>query len=155
LTAWDDALETLGKLIAAKLEFQFGLMQQLLTGKSRLDGFESIWEWQKLAIPVFGPWLKRKAALAVLSKYKFVALPNMIADEAIQLELRGDVTPEWIANESLRLLESSEVRANIRSRLEATMPKPGAANRLAERVIERLERGAVTFNVSTASRSKA
>jgi type I restriction enzyme, S subunit len=48
LTAWDDALETVGNLIAAKLEFRFGLMQQLLTGKSRLDGFESIWEWQKL-----------------------------------------------------------------------------------------------------------
>jgi Lipid-A-disaccharide synthetase len=107
------------------------------------------------AIPVLGPWLKRKAALAVLSKYKFVALPNMIADEAIQPELRGDVTPEWIANESLKLLESPEVRTQIRSRLEATMPKPGAANRLAERVIERLEPGAVTFNVSTASRSKA
>jgi Lipid-A-disaccharide synthetase len=107
------------------------------------------------AIPILGPWLKRKAALAVLSKYKFVALPNMIANEAIQPELRGDVIPEWIANESLKLLESPEVRANIRARLEATMPKPGAANRLAERVIERLERGAVTFNVSTASRSKA
>jgi hypothetical protein len=107
------------------------------------------------AIPILGPWLKRKAALAVLSKYKFVALPNMIADEAIQPELRGDVTPEWIANESLRLLESPESRANIRARLEATMPKPGAADRLAERVIERLEPGTVRFKVSTANRSKA
>ena len=107
------------------------------------------------AIPVLGPWLKRKAALAVLSKYKFVALPNIIADESIQPELRGDVTPVWIANESLRLLESSEVRAQIRSRLKATMPEPGAADRLAERVIERLEHGTVTFNVSNASRSEA
>jgi type I restriction enzyme, S subunit len=41
LTAWDDALETLGKLIAAKLELKRGLMQALLTGKKRFQEFET------------------------------------------------------------------------------------------------------------------
>ena len=91
------------------------------------------------AIPVLGPWLKRRVALAVLSKYKFVALPNMISDEAIQPELRGNVMPECIANESLKLLEAPNEREHIRSRLEATMPKPGAAMRLATEVIARLK----------------
>jgi type I restriction enzyme, S subunit len=41
LTTWDDALETLGKLIAAKLELKRGLMQALLTGKKRFQEFET------------------------------------------------------------------------------------------------------------------
>jgi type I restriction enzyme, S subunit len=45
LTAWDDALETLGKLIAAKLELKRGLMQALLTGKKRFQEFEAQ-EWK-------------------------------------------------------------------------------------------------------------
>jgi type I restriction enzyme, S subunit len=49
LTAWDDALETLGKLIAAKLELKRGLMQALLTGKKRFQEFETR-EWAKRRI---------------------------------------------------------------------------------------------------------
>ena len=40
LTAWDDALEKLDALIAAKERRKQGLMQQLLTGKKRLKGFD-------------------------------------------------------------------------------------------------------------------
>jgi type I restriction enzyme, S subunit len=47
LTAWDDALETLGKLIAAKLELKRGLMQALLTGKKRFQEFKTR-EWQSV-----------------------------------------------------------------------------------------------------------
>ena len=49
LTAWDDALETLGKLIAAKLELKRGLMQALLTGKQRFQEFEAR-EWNFVQI---------------------------------------------------------------------------------------------------------
>jgi hypothetical protein len=90
-------------------------------------------------IPIVGPWLKRRAAIAVLSKYKFVSLPNIIAQELIQPELRGDVTPDWIAREAMQLLLDSQRRSSIRSRLQALMPKPGAAHALAQRVLERLE----------------
>jgi lipid-A-disaccharide synthase len=89
-------------------------------------------------IPVVGPWLKRRAATAVLSRFKHVALPNIVADEAIQPELRGDVRPEWIAAEAVRLLEAPAERARIRGRLAATMPRPGAADRLARAVLGRL-----------------
>ena len=39
LTTWDSGIEKLTQLIAAKREQKKGLMQQLLTGKKRLDGF--------------------------------------------------------------------------------------------------------------------
>lgn len=43
LTAWDDALEKLDALIAAKERRKQGLMQQLLTGRRRLNGFTGKW----------------------------------------------------------------------------------------------------------------
>lgn len=48
LSTWDEAIETLEKLIAAKEKLKKGLMQQLLTGKKRLPGFEGEWEMKRL-----------------------------------------------------------------------------------------------------------
>lgn len=48
LSTWDEAIETLEKLIAAKEKLKKGLMQQLLTGKKRLPGFEGEWEKVKM-----------------------------------------------------------------------------------------------------------
>ena len=44
LGAWDEALEKLDALIAAKELRKKGLMQQLLTGKRRVKGFTGKWE---------------------------------------------------------------------------------------------------------------
>ncbi|MCC5934805.1 MAG: restriction endonuclease subunit S [Balneolales bacterium] len=48
LSTWDRAIETLEQLIAQKEEFKRGLMQQLLTGKTRFPGFEGEWEEVKI-----------------------------------------------------------------------------------------------------------
>lgn len=48
LCSWDKAIETTQKLIIAKEQLKKGLMQQLLTGKKRLPGFNS--EWKKVRI---------------------------------------------------------------------------------------------------------
>lgn len=42
--SWDDTLEMLEALIAAKERRKLGLMRQLLTGKRRLPGFSKPWE---------------------------------------------------------------------------------------------------------------
>lgn len=44
LSAWDDGLEKLDALIAAKERSKKGLMQQLLTGKRRVKGFSGKWQ---------------------------------------------------------------------------------------------------------------
>ncbi len=46
LSTWDRAIETLEQLIAKKEELKKGLMQQLLTGEKRFQGFEG--EWNKV-----------------------------------------------------------------------------------------------------------
>jgi type I restriction enzyme S subunit len=48
LSTWDGAMDTLGQLIAKKEELKKGLMQQLLTGKKRFDGFDGEWEEVRL-----------------------------------------------------------------------------------------------------------
>ncbi|HHW71351.1 MAG TPA: hypothetical protein GX392_08495 [Clostridiales bacterium] len=48
LSAWDEAIDLEEKLIEEKQEQKKGLMQNLLTGKVRLPGFEGEWEEVKL-----------------------------------------------------------------------------------------------------------
>lgn len=48
LTTWDQGIEKLSQLIDAKKQQKKGLMQQLLTGENRLDGFTEEWEEVKL-----------------------------------------------------------------------------------------------------------
>jgi type I restriction enzyme S subunit len=44
LSTWDRAIELTSRLIDAKKKLKKGLMQQLLTGRKRLTGFEEEWE---------------------------------------------------------------------------------------------------------------
>lgn len=48
LSTWDRAIAKQQQLIAAKQEYKKGLMQLLLTGKLRFEGFEGEWEEMKL-----------------------------------------------------------------------------------------------------------
>jgi type I restriction enzyme S subunit len=48
LGTWDEALEKLDALIAAKTRRKQALMQQLLTGQRRLPGFGAPWRWLPL-----------------------------------------------------------------------------------------------------------
>ncbi len=90
-------------------------------------------------IPVLGPWLKGYLVRKVVSRFKYVALPNMITDSLIQPELRGDVSAERIAQTAVDLLNHPDKQQLIRNKLAELMPKPGAAARLSAAVLERLE----------------
>ena len=48
LGTWDEAIEKLSSLIEQKKNFKKGLMQKLLTGKTRLKGFTQPWKEVKL-----------------------------------------------------------------------------------------------------------
>jgi Lipid-A-disaccharide synthetase len=89
-------------------------------------------------IPGLGKFIKRAAVNAFLDRTQFISLPNRFAGEAIQLELRGLVTVDDIASRALGLLQHPETLASIRARLFATMPQAGTAEKLANRVLERL-----------------
>jgi lipid A disaccharide synthetase len=89
-------------------------------------------------IPGLGKFIKRAAVNAFLDRTQFISLPNRFANEAIQLELRGLVTVDDIATRALGLLKHPETLASIRNRLFATMPQAGTAEKLSNRVLERL-----------------
>tara|TARA_R100000306_G_C4379795_1_gene143661 strand:- start:1734 stop:3026 length:1293 start_codon:yes stop_codon:yes gene_type:complete len=48
LSTWDTAIATLTQLIGKKQHAKKGLLQQLLSGKKRLPGFEGEWELKKI-----------------------------------------------------------------------------------------------------------
>lgn len=50
LSTWDRGIRQLTDLIAAKLRFKQGLMQQLLTGKRRFPGFTGEWEMVRIGL---------------------------------------------------------------------------------------------------------
>ncbi len=89
-------------------------------------------------LPIIGKPLKRKLVEMYLSRFSYFSLPNMIADEAIQLELRGDLSVEQISAAAVKLLEQPSERQRIISRLAATMPKAGTAEHLARLMLERV-----------------
>ncbi|NJM34964.1 MAG: hypothetical protein HC850_09975 [Rhodomicrobium sp.] len=49
LSTWDKAIKTIGKLLANAEAHKRALMQQLLTGKRRLPGFEGR-EWRPIKL---------------------------------------------------------------------------------------------------------
>ena len=66
LSTWDKAIEKLSQLIEEKREQKKGLMQQLLTGKQRLSGFEES-EWKETKL---GKLLKYEQPTKYLVKTK-------------------------------------------------------------------------------------
>ena len=48
LEVWDEYIEKLEQKIALKEQVKMGLMQQLLTGKLRLPGFNSEWKYYSM-----------------------------------------------------------------------------------------------------------
>jgi lipid-A-disaccharide synthase len=90
-------------------------------------------------LPLIGKPIKRALVLAFLNRFKFVALPNMLADELIQPELRGNITVQNVADAANLLLSSPSERQRITSRLEQTMPKAGTAKMLAKQMLERVK----------------
>lgn len=89
--------------------------------------------WLSL-LPVVGPALKRRAVL-LAAPHLPVSLPNNLSGEGLMLELKGTLTLEGVLHETLALLEDKASLAHRRSRLLATMPRPGAANKLVSRVL--------------------
>ncbi len=90
-------------------------------------------------IPIIGKSIKRKLVEAYLSRFKYLSLPNMLTDQAIQPELRGTVTVQQIADTVNKLLSSEPQRQAIQVKLEALMPKAGAARILATKILERVK----------------
>jgi lipid-A-disaccharide synthase len=90
-------------------------------------------------LPGVGPILKRWAVRAFVEGLdQPVSLPNRISGERLFEEVTGRIGPDEVAERAEALLSDPSDLARRRARLRATMPAPGAAARLADRVVARL-----------------
>lgn len=107
--------------------------------RPELIPLEGAGHWLGL-VPVVGKYLKRYAVrLFVEGLNRPVSLPNRLSGEDLFMEITGTLTAEQVADAALDLLSRPEELARRRARLEATMPKPGAAVTLVDRVLDDLQ----------------
>jgi lipid-A-disaccharide synthase len=93
-------------------------------------------------LPGIGPILKRWAVRAFVEGLdQPVSLPNRISGERLFEEVTGRIGPDEVAERAAALLGDPSDLARRRARLRTTMPAPGAAARLADRVVARLAEG--------------
>lgn len=92
-------------------------------------------------LPFFGRQLKRKVVHRQAEAMPFVAWPNRKAGELIVPEVRGVLRPEDVALEAVQLLGDDGRRAAMRERLREAMGPPGAAAKVAERLLVAAEAG--------------
>lgn len=87
-------------------------------------------------LPRLGKALKRRILPRLAARIPYAAWPNRLAEAYLVPELRGEVTPEWVAQEADALLSDPPRRAGMSEALRRIMGEPGAARRLAS-VVER------------------
>lgn len=86
LSTWDKAIELKEKLISEKKKQKIALMQELLTGKKRLDGFYGEWEEYFLE------------QISTIDKGKQLNKEDMI-EEGIYPALNGGISPSGYTNQ--------------------------------------------------------
>jgi len=106
LTAWDDALEKLDALIAAKERRKRALMQQLLTGRKRVKGSTGRWR-----IVTLGDMLD--PVTRVVSKPIGRFLAAGIRSHGKGVFLKPEFAPEAIALDELFELRTGDLVVNI------------------------------------------
>jgi hypothetical protein len=100
--------------------------------------------WLSL-LPVVGVPLKRRAVRLFVEGLRVpVSLPNRFSGEALMDEVKGQLDPDAVAERLARLLDDPVDRGRRRDRLLATMPAPGAADRLVARLRELTSAGPAT-----------
>lgn len=87
-------------------------------------------------------WFNYEIAKRIV-RVKFLAMPNLLADEAIFPEfIQGAATPENVANAALELLRDEPRRQRIKSKLAeiiVSLGGPGASRRGAKAIVRLLE----------------
>lgn len=110
LSTWDKAITTTEQLLANSQQQKKALMQQLLTGKKRLKGFEG--EWKKL----------RFSELTTLGKTKFDPKTENQIRECVELEhisqggsvLLGTTTTDFTASTKSVFMKGSVLFGKLR-----------------------------------------
>jgi len=107
LGTWDDALNKLDALIAAKQQAKQGLMQQLLSGKRRLPGFKAKWVKSRLGLLAENVSVRNSGDLGWDRLYAVTKASGMIPMRAHVMGITTDrckrVEKDWFAYNPMRL----------------------------------------------------
>lgn len=87
-------------------------------------------------LPGFGAYFAKVINWWVLRKKQLYAWPNIWAKEEVIPELVGELTPEFVANIALDLLANPDKLEQMRSRLRSLRGETGAAQKLAQLILE-------------------
>lgn len=98
---------------------------------------EGILEWIS-KMPIIGKKIKRTVVYKLISKIKFIALPNIISKRKITEELIDIITPEILRDKILELLNSNYLLDNIKSELRTIKFLGGAAKNIARLIGDEL-----------------
>lgn len=110
LSTWDDAIEKLESLIELKKKRKKGLMQQLLTGKKRFDGFSDEWKTYRLEnICIKKTGLKRGPFGGALKKEFFVEEGIAVYEQRNAIYSNNDTFRYYINDEKFEELKAFEV----------------------------------------------
>lgn len=90
-------------------------------------------------LPLIGAYFRQVIKWWVLRKKQLYAWPNIWAKEEIIPELVGQLTPEFVANLALDLLNNPEKLEQMRSRLRSCRGETGAAQKFAQLILAVLD----------------
>ena len=103
--------------------------------KPEIIPLEGVGHWLGY-LPIVGRPLKRAAVRLFVAGLELpVSLPNRLSGEDLMLELTGVLSPHSVAEQAAALLLNPGELARRRERLRATMPQPGAAERLVASIL--------------------
>ncbi|MBC7189850.1 hypothetical protein H5U35_06520 [Candidatus Aerophobetes bacterium] len=86
-------------------------------------------------IPYFGKLIKRAVVKKCARRIKFISLPNIQAEREIIPEMRGDISPEKVAEKAVEVLQDKKRCKIMSDNLKAAMGEGGAALKMAQAVI--------------------
>ena len=89
-------------------------------------------------LPLIGKYIKRWAILAAVRR-GHASLPNRLSGEEIMLEFKKIIVVDEVVGAAQQLLDDEGARRYRQERLAATMPHPGAAQRLLAKVLRDIE----------------
>lgn len=106
LSTWDSAIAKQEQLISAKHEFKKGLMQLLLTGKKRFEGFEG--EWEEIKIGQYSTMYSGGTPSRAIKEYYGGNIPWIKSGELNQrliTNVEESITELALKNSSTKMVE--------------------------------------------------
>ncbi len=89
-------------------------------------------------LPCLGPMIKSGIVRRYSRKIKFTAVPNLRAGKEIVPELRGIIEARGVSMKVIELLQNPVLRNSMACELKSTVGPKGAANRIAETILQEL-----------------